>query len=660
MRLHRFAALAFVAASAALAALPPEYEKLKADAEKLYADGSFAKANELYSRAREMSNITADEARWVTFRFADTQWRSEAATQRADTTKLDQAREELEKMVRDVKREEEKDRVWGEVQESLGDWWWARRNQQNWGQAWPYYQQALTWWAGARDIEMARERYLAMVWRMATPPGIQRSYSYGRWGNYVPLDILDNALKIAQADQDKAHAHYLIAMTVRNQGGDWERRPRVPEEFEGAIKIGKSTDWFDDALFNYAEWMANQGRAVPLVDGNWRQEPDYVKALELYRRLVNEFAEGETRYWRQAQQQIKNITEPQLGVSVANIFLPDSEIQYQLNWRNVKQIELALYPVELNRDVKLDERGASWLQSIDLGGREKLKTWTRDTKDKGDYVPGSDAVRLDAKLKPGAYVLEARGGGKDARELILVTDAALVLKTSGRQALVYFCNALDSSPLADAQVKLWERWRDGDQWQAREQSKTADKDGIAVFELDASGRRSVEIFASAIRADRQAFSPGNSYWYHRDAESWKIYAFTDRPAYRPKETVNWKFTARRYNGSVYSTPSDQTVEFEITDPRGAKVKEDKTKLNTFGSAWGTLELTEQMPLGEYRITFWEEGRKNDRQIGQATLFRLEEYKLPEFKVSVSTPEESSGTGFQPVIRKKAFRLVETL
>ncbi len=655
MKLHLFVALAFVAATAALAAAPLDYQRLKADAEKLYTEGSFAKANELYGQARQMSSISTDEARWVAFRFADTQWRSEAATQRADTTTLDQAREELEKMVRDVKREEEKDRVWVEVQESLGDWWWTRRGNNNWGQAWPYYQQALDWWAGAKDIELARGRYLQIVWKAVSPPDAGRERYAGYWGTQLPLDVLENALKVAVSENDKARAHFFIALNLRNQGGDWERRARVPEEFEGAIKLGKSTDWYDDALFSYAEWMANQGRAVPMADGNWRQEPDYVKALELYRRLASEFAEGETRYWRQAQQQIKNITEPQLGVSVANIFLPDSEIQYQLNWRNVKQIELALYPVELNRDVKLDERRESWLQSIDLSGREKLKAWTRDTKDKGDYVPGSETIRLDAKLKPGAYVVEVKGGGKDARELVLVTDAALVLKTSGRQALVYFCNALDSSPLADAQVKLWECWRDGDQWHARPQSKPTDKDGIAVFELETSARRNVEIFASAIRADRQAFSPGSSYWYRSDAESWKIYAFTDRPAYRPKETVNWKFTARRYNGSVYSTPADQAVEFEITDPRGAKVKEDKAKLNTFGSAWGTLDLTEQMPLGEYRITFWEEGHRNDRRIGQATLFRLEEYKLPEFKVSVSTPEEVGPDGTS---RKKAFRVGE--
>lgn len=643
----RLIAALMVVALSSFAALPPEYETLKAEAEKFYADKSFAKAGEVYARAN-VTNLPAAEARWVSFRLADTQWRAQAGTQTADTTKLDQAREALEKLVRDVKRPEERDRVWVEVQESLGDFHWTQRNQQNWGAAWPFYQAALDWWAGAKDLELARERYLALVWRMAKPPGVQREYHYGYWGNYVPLDVLDNALKITQSANDQAHAHFLIAMTVRNQGGDWERRARVPEEFEGALKPGRTTDWYDDALYHYAEWMSGQGRAIPLADGNWRQEPDYPKALELFRRLVTEFAKGETRYWEQAQQQIKNITEPQLGVSVGNIFLPDSEIQYALNWRNVKQIELTLYPVELNRDVRLGEQRENWLESINVGALEKMKSWAFDPKAKGDYKPGSESLRLDAKLKPGAYVLEAKAGEKRARELILVTDATLVLKTSGQQALVYFCSALDGAPLPNAKVKLWERWHDGNKWLTREQAKDTGADGIAVFDLATRQHNNLELFASAIAKDRQAFSPGNSYWNRGQAEAWKIYAFTDRPAYRPKETVNWKFIARRYNGSVYSTPSDATVEFEITDPQGAKVKADKARLNAFGSAWGSLELTESMPLGEYRVQFWDEGRKHG--IGNATLFRLEEYKLPEFKVSVQTPEENG--------KRKAFRVGE--
>ena len=646
MKLHLSLVLVLAFVAHALADAPADYERLKTAAEKFYADGSFAKSHDLYLQAKEMPNLPTNEVPWVWFRHADTQWRSAAATETADPTKLAQAREQLEKLIRDVKREEDKDRVWVEVQESLGDFHWARRNQQNWGAAWPYYQQVLDWWSGARDIELARSRYLAIVWRTAKPPGADRNYYYGYWGNYVPLDVLENTVKIAKSDEDKAHAHYLLAMGLRQQAGDLELGARVVDEFEAAIKLGKKTDWYDDALYYHAEWMQSQGRIVVNKDGGQTYAPDFGRALELYRRLVSEFAKGESRYWEQAQQQIKGITDPQVSVSVGNIFLPDSEIQYFLNWRNVKKIELTLYVVELNRDVKLTEQRENWLQSINPGSLEKVKSWTRDTKDAGDYRPGSESLRYGGKLKPGAYLIEAKGGGKDARDLILVTDTSLILKSSGKQALVYFCNALNGSPLPSGKVKLWEQWWEDSKWHVREQTKETGQDGIAVFDLEKRHNSNVQLFASAIREDRQAFSVGNSYWYARESEPWKIYAFTDRPAFRPKETVNWKFIARRYNGSVYSTQGEETVEFEIFDPRGAKVKEDKAKLNPFGSAWGTLELTEQMPLGEYQIRFWDEGRK--RQIGSATLFRLEEYKLPEFKVSVSTPEENG--------KKKAFRI----
>src|SRR6185369_11537320 len=86
----------------------------------------------------------------------------------------------------------------------------------------------------------------------------------------------------------------------------------------------------------------------------------------------------------------------------------------------------------------------------------------------------------------------------------------------------------------------------------------------------------------------------------------------------------------------------------INDPRGSKVTSGKATLNAFGSSWGSLELGEQLPLGEYSITFSEAESK--QQIGSAKLFRLEEYKLPEFKVAVKTPEQDG--------KKKAFRVGE--
>lgn len=92
-------------------------------------------------------------------------------------------------MVRDIKRKEEKGRIWAEIKESLGDFWWTRKQTRNWSSAWQNYQQALDWWAGARDIELARQRYLKMVWTISSPPWRDRYYIYGNYGNRLPLNF---------------------------------------------------------------------------------------------------------------------------------------------------------------------------------------------------------------------------------------------------------------------------------------------------------------------------------------------------------------------------------------------------------------------------------------------------------------------------------------
>ena len=462
----------------------------------------------------------------------------------------------------------------------------------------------------------ARDRYLKIVFKAAEPPRPNEYYFYTYYGNYIPLDILENALKISANDRDKVHLHYLIAMTMRYAGGDWESRQRVPEEFEAALQAGKQTDWYDDALFYYAEWMNSTGTIRQLDEGQWQQEPDYVKALELYRRLTREFAKGETRYFDQAQQQIKNITEATISVGVSNIFLPDSELQFGLNARNVKRVDFALYKIDLTRDVRFtknieEEDGEgdneSWIQKLPTVGLVAVKSWSRTLDSKGDHKPTAEEVRIEGKLPVGAYLLEARSGSLSARDLVLITDVSVVLKASGKQALVYFCNAVTGAPIANASVALWEGYYFKDKWRWRKLRQTTNSEGLAPFQLR-GGTSYHNLFASALSGDRQAFAFGNASGNETEGGSWRIYAFTDRPAYRPKETVQWKFIARRQENGVYTTPANQVVEYEITDPRGTKVSEGKATLNTFGSAWGSLELTEQLPLGEYKVQFWDQGR----------------------------------------------------
>ena len=632
-----------------------DYAQLKAEAETYYAQGSYARANETYSRV-DKTKLTATDVRWVEFRLADTSWRSQAATATADTTKFESAQKQLEELIRTNDKEGDRDLVWAEAHESLADLFWTRRNEMNWNTAWPHYQQALDWWAGQRDLDRARDRYLKIVFKAAEPPGRESYYVYTYSGNYLPLDVVENALKISTTANDKAHLHFLIAMTMRyTGGGDFATRQRVPDEFEDALSAGRQTDWYDDALFHYAEWMNTYGSIKPLADGQWQQQPDYVKALELYTRLTREFAKGETRYYDQAQNQIKGITDPALAVGVGNVFLPNSEIQIALNTRNIPRVEFALYKIDLTRDVRYSKtsdadegefNNENWMQQLPVAGQQPVKSWTKTIDDSASHQPFSEQVRVNGQLPIGAYLLYAKSGSLSARELVLVSNATLVIKSSPRQALAYFADALSGAPIANATVALWDSYYENNRWHWRRIRQTTNADGLAQFTL-ARNIGSHNIYATAASNDRQAFATSYSYT-QGDESGWRIYAFTDRPAYRPKETMQWKFIARVLGNGVYSTPANQVVEYQITDPRGTKVSEGNATLNAFGSAWGSLELKEEWPLGEYRIQLWNQGRQTS--IGNAQLFRLEEYKLPEFKVEVKTPEEDG--------KKKAFRLGE--
>ena len=632
----------------------PDYSQLRSEAEAQYAQGSYARANELYSKV-DKSKLNPADLRWVEFRLADTTWRAQAATETSDTTSFEQAQKQLEELIRAVEKDPDHDLVWAEAYESLGDSLWTRRGYMNWSAAWPRYQRALDWWAGQRDLERARDRYLRIVFKAAHPPRPDEDYVYAYNSNTIPLDVLENALKISPSANDSAHINYLIAMTVLRGGGGFEAKQRIPDQFEDALKAGRQTDWYDDALFFYAEWANTYGSVRQVGDGEWYQQPDHVKALELYRRLTREFSKGETRYYDQALQEIKTITDASITIAVSNVFLPDSELQFGLTTRNVKRVDFALYKFDMTRDVRFgnstsedDGEGelGPWIQKVQISGKTPFKIWSKDISDSEVHKPHSEASRIEGKLPVGAYLLEAKGGAIAVRDIVLVSDTTLVLKSSDSQALVFFANAVTGAPIPNASIALWESYYQEGWLRSRRLRQTTGADGLARFVLKGENK-SGSLFASAALNDRQAFAAGNAN-PKTNMAGWRIYAFTDRPAYRPKETLQWKFIARRVHNDVYSTPASEVVEYEINDPRGTKVTAGKATLNSFGSAWGTLELGDALPLGEYQIQFWEQGRGS--HIGNAKLFRLEEYKLPEFKVQVKTPEQNG--------RKKAFRLGE--
>ncbi|HJW96233.1 MAG TPA: alpha-2-macroglobulin family protein [Thermoanaerobaculia bacterium] len=592
------------------------YESLHQRAEASYAEKSFAAAHQLYEEAAKLK-VSDAERRWIDFRLADTQWRSR--------DQYDSEAQSAVSKLTEIVQKSEHDRVWAEANESIGDsrlLTYGGRGNEN-------YILAAEWWANSADIPLARERYLQLVLKLAAP---------NRWDSgreqfmQVPRTMLLDALRIAQSKETIAHLRYLLAMQLLA-----ERRPesieRALELLDLVIREKRSTEWYDDALMAAADQLANNGDVV-MVEGEPSTKPDYTKALELYRRITSEFKKGETRYYADAYAAIRRITEPSLGISTPANFLPDSEQQVLLSWRNVGAIELSIAKIDLPEDIApaKDRNSGELASMLRDAPRTPFRRWTYQPAGNGPYAPGSDLLRISPRLDAGAYVVTATSGHETSRVVLLVTDIDIVTHAVGEKTVIYVNDVFRGAPVAGARVRAWQ---DGHSVDA-----TTDANGLAQIAIRRDNTSERSLLVTASTGTKQAYVSTYSYWVAPDArEEWRIYAFTDRPAYRPGETVHWKIIARTRTGNEpWHTPARRTIEYEIVSPRNEKTSAGTANLNEFGSFWADLPLTSNMSLGLYNIRFNSTDSER-RYAGVAQLFDLEEYKLPEYTVNVTAPKQ---------------------
>ena len=626
------------------------WDEEQKQAEMLYAEGSFAKALEIYRHAPVSDSSITN--RWITFRTSDCLWRAQGGNVRNEES--ERALAALDKAFPQQAVETDRDRIWAEAMEALGDFHSRRNDQRDWVET--RYGYALDWWAGRSELNEARARYLALIWKVAKNP----------WNNAEPdsmpvrIDWLNNAVQIATAPIDVAHARYLRALSLRQIGPPDERALYlIEDDFKAAVAVGKSSPFYGAALFAYAQWVETQGKLVLPKSDPWYRTGDAVRALPLYQRLITEFKEGENPFWRLARDRADEIVRQSLDARVDGVFLPGSEVQFTLNSRNLPGLSYSISAADLTKHIDFNGTGFQsheWASAVRLadGVSRPVAEGTVSWPDSGTHEPCSTNIVLSQKLAPGAYLLHASGGGSKSQTVILVSDATLTLHHSGTQILAWFTDAITGEPIPEAHIHFWAAHQvEQGKWSRRSIEKNTDVNGIAEFEIE-NPYVSLAVFARS--NSRQAAAYLNTWQPENQASQWKLYVSTDRPAYRPKDAGHWKLIARREKEGRNTNPAGSKLYYEITDPRGARMTNGLLELNAFGSAWGDFSLPATAGLGQYQMQFWAESAKKNF-LGGAMLFRLEEYKLPEFEVKVSLPEETGPDGTK---RKKTFKLGETV
>lgn len=226
----------------------------------------------------------------------------------------------------------------------------------------------------------------------------------------------------------------------------------------------------------------------------------------------------------------------------------------------------------------------------------------------------------------GLYLVDVQHGKRAVCSWILATDTALIVKRASRQLLAYTTDMKTGQPIPDAEVRVYR----GGRVVAAER---ADARGVAELDVPIRGDDS-RLMTVALRGADEAVLGRNDYFYEEQGD-FVVHAYTDRPLYRPGQTLSYKGIARRREKSGasrrYDVPSGERVTVEIRDPGGERVLRETHMANRFGSFSGSVELSAEAATGTYSLVSEIRGEKHTSEIVVAA------YRKPEFAVTV-TPE----------------------
>ena len=258
---------------------------------------------------------------------------------------------------------------------------------------------------------------------------------------------------------------------------------------------------------------------------------------------------------------------------------------------------------------------------VPLLNRSRLVTSWREllplTRD-----PETRRIPLDVH-DPGVYLVEAVSAPLRAYTIVMVSDIGVVTKTAPGQVLVYAAHRITGEPQRDCDVQtIVDR-------KVTSAGKT-NQDGLVMAAVDAIRPESVVTIA---RCGSQVTATDPGGWAMREpARELTGYIYTDKPIYRPGHTARIKAVLRwRVNGRLVPFDARQ-AEISISDESDKVVYRDRRAIDAFGTLNTSFAVPAKGSLGFYTITVTS---GDEKATGH---FEVQEYRKPEFEVTVVSPD----------------------
>ncbi|MGD8992444.1 MAG: MG2 domain-containing protein [Desulfobacterales bacterium] len=304
----------------------------------------------------------------------------------------------------------------------------------------------------------------------------------------------------------------------------------------------------------------------------------------------------------------------------------------RLNWQRINLNNIGWRIVNENQTQYVGQLVASWQLNLDPDQRH----WDRHV-----------TVQFPDVLKTaGAYLVKARmQDGNIARIIIWVADTVIVKKPLKGQMLYYVADALSGEALAGVNLEFFgyrtrsvkgtNRYR----ILHRVLNTETDPNGLVIVGPSQMAQNMSWLATATTRTGRLAFLGFSNVWYpnydDREYNQTKTLIMTDRPVYRPGQVVKFKAWVRhaRYDKDDTSAFAGLRFTVRIHNPQNEQIYSQRLTADAYGGITGEFNIPAEAPLGIYRISH---GRSS---VYGGQTFRVEEYKKPEFTVSVEAPAE---------------------
>ncbi len=408
-----------------------------------------------------------------------------------------------------------------------------------------------------------------------------------------------------------------------------------------------------------------------LIAQTFQQQNDLVKARAAYLVVIEKFPKS--KWVRDARASLQQIEKHEISLDTMGAQAPGVKAKLTYNARNINTLQLAAYPIALekylarpekvnNEDVNFTEFGDNF-GSIEQIVRElgaPVAQWEIQTGDKNDYQPRNETI--DTPLQNlGAYIIVARDKSRPqvlaAARLMLISDLAILKKVDRKNAFAFLADAKSGRALSGVNTivkEIYNTQENGTTVQKVDAKTAPSNDGGFVDKAlkDSAERYNnsrVSVFAWRGKSYALTGNGYNGYWWGDRNQEFKIYGYADRTVYRPAQKVYWRFVVSQQDkGGDQKAAANRRVQITINDPKGQQLLSKTFDTSEFGSVNGELDLPQETPLGNYSLNaaLVDDSDKNNIKTlsnGGAS-FRVEEYKRPEFEVTVDAPDEAVRPG----------------